>query len=454
MKLEQTIINNLICNEEYSRKVLPFIHKEYFETDTEKHLFKIVGSFIDTYNKLPSKEVMAIAVEKLNGLTEDQYKGLKDRVDGMESITPDNVEWLLDETEKYCQDRAVYNAIMESIQIITDDGKNVGRGEIPELLTQALAVSFDSNIGHDFIENAEERYEFYHKKESRIPFDIDLLNKITKGGLPNKTLSLLIAQPGLGKTAFMCHFAAANLSMNKNVLYISMEMSEERIAERIDANLLNVTMDELAEMPRDTYIKKIDRLKEKVKGKLIVKEYPTSSASSAHFRHLINELKLKKNFVPDIVYIDYINICASSRTKMGNTVNSYTYIKSIAEELRGLAVEFNIPIFSAAQVNRSGYNNSELEATDIAESAGLIHTVDLLLGLIGTEELEDMNQIMVKQLKNRYNDLSNPRRFVLGIDRAKMKLYNVESSAQEDIHESGFDKKPDNKRDFSKLKFD
>lgn len=453
-KIEESIINNLISNEEYSRKALPFIRREYFEADTEKNLFKIISAFVDTYNKLPSKEVLHIAVEKLNGLTEDQYKALKDRVNNIDPIKVDNIEWLLDETEKYCQDRAVYNAIMESIQIITDDGKNVGRGEIPELLTQALSVSFDTNIGHDFLENAEQRFEFYHQQEVRIPFDLELLNRITKGGLPKKTLTVLMASSGLGKSLFMCHFAAANLMQNKNVLYISMEMSEEQIAERIDANLMNISIDDMMALPKEAYLKKIDRIKEKAKGKLIVKQYPTSSAHSAHFRHLINELKLKKNFIPDIIYVDYINICASSRTKIGGSVNSYSYIKSITEELRGLAVEFNVPIVSATQSNRDGYANSDVDMTNISESMGLVHTVDILLALIGTEELENMNQIMVKQLKNRYNDISNPRRFVLGIDRSKMKLYNVESSAQEDIHESGYEKPADNKRDFSKLKFE
>jgi replicative DNA helicase len=453
-KLEETIIDNLICNEEYSRAALPFIQKDYFESWTEQQLFKIISAFIETYNRLPTREVMSIAAEKLGGLTENQYKDIKDRVDNINWEKSDNLQYLLDETEKYCQDRAIYNAITESIQIITDEGKsNVGRGQIPNLLTDALSVSFDTHIGHDFIDNAEERYDFYHKQEARIPFDIDLLNKITKGGLPRKSLSVLMAESGLGKTLFMCHFAAANLIQNKNVLYITLEMSEERIAERIDANLLNVTCSELAEMPKEMYLKKMERLKEKVKGKLIIKEYPTTSASAAHFRHLLTELKLKKKFVPDIIYVDYINICASSKTKIGNNMGSYGYIKSIAEEIRALAVEFDVAIVSATQSNKSGYNSTDLDATNVAESIGLLHTLDLLLGIIGTEELENMNQIMIKQIKNRYNDVSYNRRFVLGIDRPRMRLYNVENSAQEDIHESGFDKNSEKSHDFSSLNF-
>lgn len=452
MKIEQTIVNNLICNEEYSRKALPFLELDYFTSNTEKQLFKIVNAFIDTYNKLPTKEVMAVAVDKLKGLTEDQYKEVKERIDTLVDIQPENTEWLLTETEKHCQDRAIYNAIMDSIEIMDNKKKDIGRGAIPELLSKALSVSFDTNIGHDFYENVSDRYDFYHRKEARLPFDIDLLNKITKGGLTRKTLNVLAAASGVGKTALMCHFAASNLSLGKNVLYISMEMSEERIAERIDANLLNMTMDELELLPKDVYVKKIERMKEKVAGRLIIKEYPTSSAGAAHFRHLLNELRLKKNFVPDVVYIDYLNICASTRMKMGGSVNSYTYVKSIAEELRALAVEFNLPIISATQLNRDGYNNSDVDLTNTSESMGLVHTVDLMLGLISTEELEDMNQIMIKQLKNRYNDLSQHRKFVVGIDRGKMKIYNLEDKAQEDVHDSGFQKQSDGKKDFSGLR--
>lgn len=452
MKIEETIINNLVCNEDYSRKALPFLEMDYFTSQTEKQLFKVVNAFVETYNKLPTQQVMSVAVEKLKGLTEEQYKELKDRVNTFVDVKPDDTTWLMEETEKYCQDRAVYNAIMDSIQIIDNKKKDIGRGAIPELLTKALSVSFDTNIGHDFLENAEDRYDFYHRKEVKVPFDIDLLNKITKGGLNKKTFNILMAASGVGKTAFMCHFAASNLTLGKNVLYISMEMSEERIAERIDANLLNLTMDELEMLPKDAYLKKIQRVKEKVSGRLIVKEYPTSSAGAAHFRHLLNELRMKKNFVPDVVYIDYLNICASTRMKMGGSVNSYTYIKSIAEELRALAVEFNVPIVSATQSNRDGYSNSDVDLTNTSESMGLVHTADIMLGIISTEELEDMGQIMIKQLKNRYNDLSMHRKFVVGIDRSKMKLFNLDDRAQEDVHDSGFEKQSEGKKDFSGLR--
>lgn len=454
MKIEQTIINNIICSDEYARKALPFLEVEYFQSNTEKQLFKIINAFVQTYNKLPTKEVLAVSVDKLKGLTEEQYKDIRDRVEGLEDLKPENTEWMLEETEKYCQDRAIYNAIMDSIQIIDDKKKDLGRGAIPELLTKALSVSFDTDIGHDLLENADARYEFYHRNEVKLPFDIDLLNKITKGGLNRKTLNLMLAPSGVGKTAFMCHFAASHLAIGKNVLYISMEMSEERIAERIDANLLDVTMEDLSIMPKDVYMKKIQNLKNKVMGKLIIKEYPTSSAGSAHFRHLLNELRLKKNFTADIVYVDYLNICASSKMKMGNSINSYTYIKSIAEELRALSVEFNVPIVSATQSNRDGYDSSDMDLTNTSESMGLVHTADLMLGLISTEELEGMGQIMIKQLKNRYNDLSTHRRFVVGIDRSKMKLFDADNKAQETVHESGFQKTQDTKgkKDFSGIR--
>lgn len=459
MKLEETIVNNLICNEEYSRKALPFLQIDYFTSDTEKQLYKIVNAFIETYNKLPTKEVLGVAIEKLKGLTEDQYKALAERVGQMENLKSENSEWLLEETEKHCQDRAIYNAIMDSIQIIDNKKKDIGRGAIPELLSKALSVSFDTNIGHDFMENAADRYDYYHRTESKLPFDIELLNTITKGGLKRKTFNILMAATGIGKSLFMCHFAAANMAQGKNVLYITMEMSEEETAKRVDCNLLNISMDDLDLLPRDTYIKKVEKLNSKVMGKLIIKEYPTSSAGAAHFRHLLNELKLKKNFEPDVVYIDYLNICSSSRVKLGGSMNSYGYIKAITEELRALAVEFNVPIVSATQYNRDGYGNSDVDLTNTSESMGITHTADLILALISTEELEDNKQIMIKQLKNRYNDLSQHRRFAIGIERAKMKLSDLEISQQKDIHESGFQKsdnpKPDlGKRDFSKLKLE
>ena len=459
MKLEETIVNNLICNEEYSRKALPFLQMDYFTSDTEKQLYKIINAFVETYNKLPTKEVLGVSIEKLKGLTEDQYKALTDRVETLENIKSENSAWLLEETEKHCQDRAIYNAIMDSIQIIDNKKKDIGRGAIPELLSTALSVSFDTDIGHDFIENAADRYEYYHRTESKLPFDLELMNTITKGGLKRKTFNILMAATGIGKSLFMCHFAAANIAQGKNVLYITMEMSEEETAKRVDCNLLNISMDDLDLLPKETYIKKIEKMNTKVMGKLIIKEYPTSSAGSGHFRHLMNELKLKKNFEPDVVYIDYLNICSSARVKLGGSMNSYGYIKAIAEELRALAVEFNVPIVSATQYNRDGYGNSDVDLTNTSESMGITHTADLILALISTEELEDSKQIMIKQLKNRYNDLSAHRRFVVGIERSKMKLHDLDNSQQENVHESGFQKgqtpKPDTaKRDFSKLKLE
>jgi archaellum biogenesis ATPase FlaH len=408
---------------------------------------------------LPTKEVLGVSIEKLKGLTEDQYKALSDRVETLENLKSEDSSWLIEETEKHCQDRAIYNAIMDSIQIIDNKKKDIGRGAIPELLSTALSVSFDTDIGHDFIENAADRYEYYHRTESKLPFDLELMNTITKGGLKRKTFNILMAATGIGKSLFMCHFAAANIAQGTNVLYITMEMSEEETAKRVDCNLLNISMDDLDLLPKETYIKKIEKMNTKVMGKLIIKEYPTSSAGSGHFRHLLNELKLKKNFEPDVVYIDYLNICSSARVKLGGSMNSYGYIKAIAEELRALAVEFNVPIVSATQYNRDGYGNSDVDLTNTSESMGITHTADLILALISTEELEDSKQIMIKQLKNRYNDLSAHRRFVVGIERSKMKLHDLDNSQQENVHESGFQKgqppKPDTaKRDFSKLKLE
>jgi hypothetical protein len=373
-----------------------------------------------------------IELNNRDGLNENAFKESKRLI---EDLQVDNTElkWLLDSTEKFCQEKAIYNAIMASIKIIDDKSGASSTGAIPTLLSEALGVSFDVSIGHDYFANSDDRYEFYHRKEEHIPFDIDYLNKITKGGLVRKTLNIALAGTGVGKSLFMCHCASYNLTQGKNVLYITMEMSEEKIAERIDANLLNVTVDELSTLPKDSYDKKLSRVKEKTIGKLIVKEYPTASAGSANFRHLINELRIKRNFIPDIIYIDYLNICSSSRIKAGSNINSYTYIKSIAEELRGLAVEFNVPVVSATQTTRSGYGNSDVELTDTAESFGLPATADLMFALISSEQMEDLNQIMIKQLKNRYNDPTIHRRFVVGIDRAKMRLYNVEESAQGDI---------------------
>ena len=429
--IEQLIFSNLIFNETYARKSLPFLKDDYFQSRTDKTLFNLVSDYVEKYNSLPTKEALAIEISNVKGLSDDEVKLLKQQVTEVSEDKTD-IEWLYDQTEKFCQDKAVYNAVMDSINIL--DGKGgQDKGAIPDILSKALAVSFDTHIGHDFLEDSDERYEYYHRKEARLPFDLDYFNLITKGGLPKKTLNIALAGTGVGKSLFMCHCAAANLSQGSNVLYITMEMAEEKIAERIDANLLNEAIDMLSMLPKDVYDKKIERIKSKTPGKLIIKEYPTASAGSNHFRHLLNELKLKRNFKPDIIYIDYLNICMSSRLKFGANVNSYTYVKSIAEELRGLAVEFNVPIVSATQTTRSGYSNTDVGLEDTSESFGLPATADLMFALITSEELEGLGQIMVKQLKNRYNDPFFHRKFVVGVDKSKMKLYNVEQSAQDDI---------------------
>ena len=452
--IEQVIFANLLHDEQYARKALPFIKTEYFQSRLDKVLYDVIATFVGKYNKLPTKEALMIEADNQPSMNDDECSKLKDQIAAIEP-KPVDQEWLLDETEKFCQDKAIYNAIFKSIGII--DGKtNEGKGAIPQILSEALAISFDAHIGHDFLEDAETRYEFYHKKEKRVAFDLDLFNRITKGGVPNKTLNIILAGTGVGKSLAMCHMAAANLTKGLNVLYITMEMAEERIAERIDANLLNVTLDDLEIMPRDVYQKKMQRLRETTKGKLIVKEYPTSSAGSANFRHLLNELKLKRNFKPDIIYIDYLNICASSRIKNGGNVNSYTYIKAIAEELRGLAVEFDVPIWSATQTTRSGYSSSDVGLEDTSESFGLPATADFMIAIISNDELAELNQILVKQLKNRYADPSSNRKFVIGVDRAKMKLYDVEQHAQDDIVDDGpaFDKTDSGKRINTERKFD
>lgn len=453
--IEKAIFANLLFNDEYARKALPFIKSEYFQSRTDQTLYKIIGKYVDEYNNLPTKTALAIEVSEYPGLTGDEEEMLISFVDSLQEDSKTDQQWLLDQTEKFCQDKAVYNAIMKSIQIF--DGKTQDdKGAIPTILSEALAVSFDTNIGHDFLDDFAERYDFYHKKEHRVPFDLDYLNRITKGGLPKKTLNVVLAGTGVGKSLFMCHCAASNLASGLDVLYITMEMSEERIAERIDANLLNTTMDELSTLPRDVYEKKIDRLRTGTKGKLIIKEYPTASAGSGHFRHLLNELRLKRNFSPAIIYIDYLNICASSRMKQGANVNSYTYIKAIAEELRGLAVEFDVPIVTATQTTRSGYSSSDVGLEDTSESFGLPATADLMIAIMSNEELQEMNQIVVKQLKNRYNDPSYLRKFIIGVDRAKMKLYDVEQSAHEDLIDTGpaFDKTDTGARIKNERKFD
>jgi len=434
MAIENAIFGNLVYNEEYARKCIPFLKEEYFSAQDQKALFRLIKGYVDKYNSFPTREVMAIDLANTEGISEETFKNCKELISGLTHDKATKIDWLLDQTEKFCQDKAIYNAIMASIGILDDSSGKTSKGAIPQILSDALAVSFDTHIGHDFLEDSATRYDFYHRKEERIAFDLDYFNKITQGGLPKKTLNIALAGTGVGKSLFMCHCAAANMVQGLSVLYITLEMAEERIAERIDANLLDITIDDLKLIPKDAYDKKIERLRGRTKGKLIVKEYPTACAGSANFRHLLNELKLKKNFIPDIIYIDYLNICASSRIKNGANVNSYTLVKAIAEELRGLAVEFNVPIVSATQTTRSGYSNSDVGLEDTSESFGLPATADFMFALIKqSEEMADLNQIMVKQLKNRYGDPNINSKFIIGVDRGKMRLYDVEQSAQEDL---------------------
>ena len=428
--LEQTILRNLLTNENYMRKVLPFVKPDYFE-GVYRILFKEAGKYVGKYNRLPTAESFKIELDQTDRLTGEQYTMAVDILPQLFSKEPIDDQWLLDTTEKWCQDRAIYNAIMESISIIDGKHESLTKGALPDLLSKALGVAFDTNVGHDYVENYEERFDFYHTEEDRIPFDLDYFNRITKGGVPRKTLNIALAGTGVGKSLFMCHVAAGALVEGRNVLYITMEMAEERIAERIDANLLNVPIDQLPNLSRDMFRTKVEDIARKTTGKLIVKEYPTGSAHSGHFRALLNELKLKRQFEPDIIFIDYLNICASSRMKgMGGAINSYNYIKAIAEELRGLAVEFDVPVFSATQTTRSGYSNSDVGLEDTSESFGLPATADLMFALISTEELENLGQMMVKQLKNRYNDPTLHKRFVIGVDRAKMRLFDVDIQEQ------------------------
>jgi len=445
-RLEQTILKNLIYNEAFTRKVIPFLRADYFSDDTERTLFKEVFEFTNKYKNLPTHEALVINLTESKTLTEPQVQSAVKLLSEIKETKDDKVElaWLTEQTEKFCQDKAIYNAIMESVGILDDKSAKKSKGEIPKLLSDALGVSFDSNVGHDYLQDVENRYDFYHRVESRIKFDLDIFNKITKGGLPLKTLNIALAGTGVGKSLFMCHVAAGCLSQGQNVLYITLEMAEEKIAERIDANLLNVDINELHTISKDDYERKFDVLKAKTHGKLIIKEYPTASASTLHFRALLNELALKKSFKPDIIFVDYLNICASSRIKPGGNVNSYTYIKSIAEELRGLAVENNLPIVSATQTTRSGYTNSDPGLEDTSESFGLPATADFMFALVTNEELQNLNQILVKQLKNRYSDPNHFKRFVVGVDRAKMRLYDVEDTAQSGLADSGQDDPPIN----------
>jgi replicative DNA helicase len=438
IKLEQTILRNLLTNDEYARKVAAFLAPEYFE-GVYKSLFKEFTKFIAKYNKLPTQEAFKIEIDEADRLNDEQYRHAMEILPNIFTPESENLDWLIDRTEKWCQDRAVYNAIMESISIIDGKHQTLSKNALPDILSKALSVSFDTNIGHDYIENYDDRFDFYHIAEERLPFDLDYFNRITKGGLPNKTLNIALAGTGVGKSLFMCHCAGASLTQGKNVLYITMEMAEERIAERIDANLLNVPIDQLEHLSKDMFSQKVQNLASNTVGKLIIKEYPTGQANASHFRALLNELKLKKSFIPDIIFIDYLNICASSRMKgMGGAINSYSYIKSIAEELRGLAVEFDVPIVSATQTTRSGYSNDDVGLEDTSESFGLPATADFMFALISNEELANNGQILVKQLKNRYNDPTAYQRFVVGVDRSKMRLYDV------DQNESPLHKEEDN----------
>ena len=437
-KIETTILRNLLSDEEYMRKVIPFIKEDYFVDAAEKSVFKLTKEFVENYNKPPTVEALEVILQD-NAVNESLFKETLAVIQSLSRVVEVNKEWLLDETEKFCKDKAIYNAILSSIGILDGKDKQHNKEAIPSLLQEALGVCFDASVGHDYILDAEKRFEFYHRKESKIPFDIDLLNKVTQGGLSNKTLNIILAGTGVGKSLFMCHMASNVLSQGKNVLYITMEMAEEKIAERLDANLLNIELDQIKDLSKSMYNKRIQKLTTKTTGKLIVKEYPTASAHVGHFKNLLNELYLKRQFKPDIIFIDYLNICASSRFKPGGSVNSYTFVKAIAEELRGLAVEFNLPVVSATQTTRSGYSNTDVDLTDTSESFGLPATADFMFALISTEELEQLNQLMVKQLKNRYSDPTQHKRFMIGVDRAKMRLYDLEQTAQIDIADSGID---------------
>jgi len=436
-RIETAILNNLVYNDEYTRRVIPFLKPDYFTDHTEKTIYQTLWSYVDKYKASPDIEALTIDLQKAPQ-TEEQYKSIQEYLT-KHFIAHSKVDdqWLLDETEKFCKDKAIYNAILDGIHIIDGKSKDQTADAIPSILSDALAVSFDPHVGHDYIEQSEERYDFYHTVEEKIPFDLDFFNKITKGGLPNKTLNVCLAGTGVGKSLFMCHVAAASLMQSKNVLYITLEMAEKKIAERIDANLMNISMDDLHDLPRRMFESRVEKIQKKTEGKLIIKEYPTASAHCGHFRALFNELLLKKQFRPHIIFIDYINICASSRFKYGSNVNSYTYIKGIAEEMRGLAVELDLPIVSATQTTRQGFTSTDIGLEDTSESFGLPATADLMFALISTEDLEGLNQMLVKQLKNRYNDPTVNKRFIIGVDRGKMKLYDVSQKAQTDLVDTG-----------------
>jgi len=460
--IENVILNKLLTDEEYLRKVIPFVKEEYFHESAGKTILSYLKDFVEKFNSPPSFSALEICAQNDKTVNEVTYKQFVEKLETIKDLdTETNMKWLLEETEKFCKDKAVYNAIMQSIQIIDGSDKQHSQDGIPAILQEALGVCFDNNVGHDYIDNSDSRFEYYHRDEEKLPFDLEMFNKITGGGLPNKSLNIALAGTGVGKSLFMCHMAASVLAKGKNVLYVTLEMAEERIAERIDANLMNVNIQELKDLSKTMFDQRIAKIRKMTNGKLIVKEYPTASAHVGHFRALLNELQLKKNFAPDIIFVDYLNICASSRFKSGVGVNSYTYVKAIAEELRGLAVEFDLPIVSATQTTRSGYANSDVELTDTSESFGLPATADLMFALISTEELDKLGQLMVKQLKNRYNDPGLNKRFMIGIDRGKMRLYDLEDSAQAGITDSGQDDLPIfestiagiRSRDFSKFDF-
>ena len=434
-RIETTILSNLVYNEEYTRKVIPFLKEDYFQDGVEKIIFQTIWAYAEKYKSNPTIDALVIDVQD-NALNEEQYKKSVDYLSEIEE-TPTDLDWLTDQTEKWCKDKAIYNAVLNGIQIIDGKVKDQSPDALPGILSEALSVSFDKHVGHDYMEQSGDRYEFYHTKEEKIPFDLDFFNRITKGGLPNKTLNIALAGTGVGKSLFMCHVAASTLMQGKNVLYITLEMAEEKIAERIDANLMNITMDDMHDLPRHMYENRFEKIQKKTTGNLIVKEYPTASAHCGHFRALFNELALKKDFKPDLVFIDYINICASSRFRAGANVNSYTYIKAIAEEMRGLAVEFNLPIMSATQTTRTGFVSTDVGLEDTSESFGLPATADFMFALISSDELNELNQMLVKQLKNRYADPTMNKKFIVGVDRAKMKLYDVSQMAQEDLVDTG-----------------
>jgi len=449
--IEKTILSNLIYNEDYCRKVFPYIKEEYFDDNSLRKIFSTYSEYVNEYKEPPSIEALKISIDKRKDLNESSYKEVVSLIDELKVDKDTNHQFLVDETEKFCQDKDLYNSIRKAILILDGQDKENDKGAIPKILSDSLGISFDTHIGHDFLEDFESRHEYYHRKEERLPFDIEILNKITKGGIPRKSMTVLLATTGGGKSLVKCHMAATSLMFGKNVLYITMELAEEEVARRIDANIMDITLDEVKQVPLDVFEKRMSRYKSKTPGKLIIKEYPTGSAHAGHFRHLLNELRMKKNFVPDVVFVDYLNICSSSRVKGAAAANSYTLVKSIAEEIRGLAMEFDIAIVTSSQFNRSGYDNSDVDLTNTSESMGITHTADAIFGLITSEDLESLGQIMIKQLKNRWGDLSYYRRFVVGIDRSRMKLFNLEDRAQTGVQSEAVNN--DDKPTFDKSSF-